>query len=363
MKKTNKNYLFIGVGIISFIGIITLAILIITHIYSFVQLEKEYLQKKIVVLFKESVNDDLKNRSQILTEEISIGNSFTSNKDSSIFKSSTIEIKTTAQPNLSLNEKMTDFIQSILAIKNPINIYHLDTIFQQKLQSENIQITTAICLTDTINNKDNSCTHSNIDSFTPLFTTSYQISSIGISLQIYIKISLFSLIRRMPILYWVALLGWIIFTLSIGYIWYNLKRNIPVLIKYSVEREHALQKELTQKKQELETFALREKQKNNPDIHIFSPYLIFEKDTKTLRYYDEIIKLTRQQQQLLTVFCNAPDNTCSINNLCDLVWKRSIVEENTIQQAISRLNMKLKTLGLHIQYEFKDSYKLTFKVN
>lgn len=267
------------------------------------------------------------------------------------------------QSNQSLDKKMTDFLQSVLAVKNPINVHQLDSIFQQKLKEENINIKTAICLTDTINKKNNYCTHFNTASFIPLFTDPYQVSSIGISLKTFIKIPQVTLIRRVPTLYWIALFGWLLFTSSIGYAWYNFKNNIPVLMKDSAEKENILQEELIQKKQELETFKLREKQKNNPDIHIFSPYLIFEKDTKTLRYYDEIVKLTRQQQQLLAVFCNAPDNTCSINNLCDLVWKGSIVEENTIQQAISRLNMKLKTLGLYIQYEFKDSYKLTFKAN
>lgn len=363
MKSTNKNHLFIGATILSIICIITLAMLFIIQLYSFPKQEKKHIQDKAILLFKESINEDFEYRSRILAGDISIENSFVTHRDSATFKSTTLELKMPIQSNQSLDKKMTDFLQSVLAVKNPINVHQLDSIFQQKLKEENINIKTAICLTDTINKKNNYCTHFNTASFIPLFTDPYQVSSIGISLKTFIKIPQVTLIRRVPTLYWIALFGWLLFTSSIGYAWYNFKNNIPVLMKDSAEKENILQEELIQKKQELETFKLREKQKNNPDIHIFSPYLIFEKDTKTLRYYDEIVKLTRQQQQLLAVFCNALDNTCSINNLCDLVWKGSIVEENTIQQAISRLNMKLKTLGLYIQYEFKDSYKLTFKAN
>ena len=120
---------------------------------------------------------------------------------------------------------------------------------------------------------------------------------------------------------------------------------------------------MIQTEEKLEILKQLEKQSNDPDIHIFSPHLLFEKSTKTLKYNGETIKLTRKQQQLLVAFCNAPENTCSINDLCNLVWKGCTVEENTIQQAISRLNITLKPLGLYIQYEFKDSYKLMFIEN
>lgn len=344
---------------------IVLLILILLHISSFCEIENEHISEKSARLFKESVKEDFQNRSKVLTKKVTSLHqpSTTISSDSCIFKSETIEIKTPRQHNQSLDEKMTDFLQSVLAVKNPINVHQLDTIFQQKLKDENIHIETAICLTDTINKKNNSCTHFNIASFIPLFTEPYLVSSIGISLKTYIKIPPVTLIRRMPTLYWIALLGWFLFTSSIGYAWYNLRKRIPVLIKDSAEKENVLQKELTQKKQELETFKLQEKQKNNPDVYIFTPYLTFEKDTKTLRYHEELVKLTRQQQQLLAAFCNAPENTCSINDLCDFVWKGCLVEDNTIQQAISRLNMTLKTPGLYIQYEFKDSYKLIFKGN
>ena len=358
MKKTNKKGLFIGTTILSIICIITLTILVITHIYSFLQREKEQIREKAIVLFEQAVDDDFQYRSKRITEKIYIGNSSVANSDSSTFKSATLEIKTPVQSNLSLDKKLTDFLQSVLAVKNPINVYRLDTIFQQKLKDNNIHIATAICLTDTINKKNNSCTHFNTTSFIPLFTEPYLVSSIGINLKTYIKIPQVTLIRRMPTLYWVALLGWFLFTSTIGYAWYNLRKKIPVLIKDSVKREDTLQEELSQKKQELEIFKQLETYKKNPDIHVFSPNLVFEKDTKTLRYREEIVKLTLQQQQLLAAFCNAPEKTCSINDLCNLVWKSSVVEENTIHQAISRLNNTLKNQELHIQYEFKDNYKL-----
>ncbi|MCS2890734.1 winged helix-turn-helix domain-containing protein [Parabacteroides faecis] len=138
---------------------------------------------------------------------------------------------------------------------------------------------------------------------------------------------------------------------------------MPVLVEGYVKREKTLQEELTQKKNELAIFKQLETYKKDSDIHIFSPNLVFEKDTKTLRYREKIVKLTLQQQQLLAAFCNAPENTCSINDLCNLVWKSCVVEENTIHQAISRLNNTLKNQELYIQYEFKDSYKLIFKGN
>lgn len=363
MQKSNKKYLFIGTTIASIICIITLSILVVTHIVSFLQQEKEHIQDKVTTLFKESVNEDFHNRSKILTGEISTGNLHKTNKDSGTFKSSTLEIKTPVLPNLSLDEKMTDFLQSVLAVKNPINVYRLDTLFQQKLNEENIHIATAICLTDTINKKNNTCTHYNTASFIPLFTEPYLVSSIGISLRAYIKIPRVTLIRRIPILYWIALLGWFLFTLSIGCAWYNLRKKMPVLVEGYGKREKTLQEELTQKKNELAIFKQLETYKKDSDIHIFSPNLVFEKDTKTLRYREKIVKLTLQQQQLLAAFCNAPENTCSINDLCNLVWKDCKVEENTIHQAISRLNNTLKNQELHIQYEFKDSYKLIFKGN
>lgn len=141
------------------------------------------------------------------------------------------------------------------------------------------------------------------------------------------------------------------------------QKKMPVLVEGYVKREKTLQEELTQKKNELAIFKQLETYKKDSDIHIFSPNLVFEKDTKTLRYREEIVKLTLQQQQLLAMFCNAPENTCSINDLRNLVWKDCKVEENTIHQAISRLNNTLKNQELHIQYEFKDSYKLIFKGN
>ena len=122
---------------------------------------------------------------------------------------------------------------------------------------------------------------------------------------------------------------------------------------------------LIQTEEKLEILKQLEKQSNDPDIHIFSPQspCHLKKAQRHQKYNGETIKLTRQQQQLLVAFCNAPENTCSINDLCNLVWKGCTVEENTIQQAISRLNITLKPLGLYIQYEFKDSYKLMFIEN
>jgi len=367
MKNTNKKLLFTAITIPGIIYAIPIAllILILLHISSFNQIEKGHIQEKSIILFKEAVKEDFQNRSQILTEKVTAVTmpSAKTSSDSCIFKSETVEIKTPRQQDLSLDEKMTDFLQSVLAVKNPINVHQLDTIFQQKLKEENIHIATAICLTDTINKKNNSCTHFDIASFIPLFTEPYLVGSIGISLKTYIKIPQTTLIKRIPILYWITLLGWFLFTSSIGYAWYNLRKKIPVLVKSYVKREKTLQEVLTQKKNELETFKQLETYKKNPDIHAFSPNLVFEKDTKTLRYREKIVKLTLQQQQLLAAFCNAPENTCSINDLCNLVWKDCKVEENTIHQAISRLNNTLKNQELHIQYEFKDSYKLIFKGN
>lgn len=367
MKSTNKKHHFIETILSNIVYIIpiVLLILILSYIVSFFQIEKRHIQEKSVTLFKESVKEDFHNRSQGLTEKVSLMDvpSAITTPDSCIFRSETIEVKAPAQSNQSLDEKLTAFLQSILSFKNPINIHQLDTIFQQKLEKENIHITTAVCMTDTINKKDQKCTRFNMASFDPLFTEPYIVSSTGITLNAYIKISGFTLIRRIPTSYWIAFIGWILFTSSIGYAWYNLRKKIPVLVKSYVKREKALQEVLTQKKNELETFKQLETYKKNPDIHAFSPNLVFEKDTKTLRYREEIVKLTLQQQQLLAMFCNAPENTCSINDLRNLVWKDYKVEENTIHQAISRLNNTLKNQELHIQYEFKDSYKLIFKGN
>lgn len=367
MKSTNKKHHFIETILSNIVYIIpiVLLILILSYIVSFFQIEKRHIQEKSVTLFKESVKEDFHNRSQGLTEKVSLMDvpSAITTPDSCIFRSETIEVKAPAQSNQSLDEKLTAFLQSILSFKNPINIHQLDTIFQQKLEKENIHITTAVCMTDTINKKGQKCTRFNMTSFDPLFTEPYIVSSTGITLNAYIKISGFTLIRRIPTSSWIAFIGWILFTSSIGCAWYNLRKKMPVLVEGYVKREKTLQEELTQKKNELAIFKQLETYKKDSDIHIFSPNLVFEKDTKTLRYREEIVKLTLQQQQLLAMFCNAPENTCSINDLRNLVWKDCKVEENTIHQAISRLNNTLKNQGLHIQYEFKDSYKLIFKGN
>lgn len=367
MKSTNKKHHFIETILSNIVYIIpiVLLILILSYIVSFFQIEKRHIQEKSVTLFKESVKEDFHNRSQGLTEKVSLMDvpSAITTPDSCIFRSETIEVKAPAQSNQSLDEKLTAFLQSILSFKNPINIHQLDMIFQQKLEKENIHITTAVCMTDTINKKGQKCTRFNMASFDPLFTEPYIVSSTGITLNAYIKISGFTLIRRIPTSYWIAFIGWILFTSSIGCAWYNLRKKMPVLVEGYVKREKTLQEELTQKKNELAIFKQLETYKKDSDIHIFSPSLVFEKDTKTLRYREEIVKLTLQQQQLLAMFCNAPENTCSINDLCNLVWKDCKVEENTIHQAISRLNNTLKNQELHIQYEFKDSYKLIFKGN
>lgn len=367
MKSTNKKHHFIETILSNIVYIIpiVLLILILSYIVSFFQIEKRHIQEKSVTLFKESVKEDFHNRSQGLTEKVSLMDvpSAITTPDSCIFRSETIEVKAPAQSNQSLDEKLTAFLQSILSFKNPINIHQLDTIFQQKLEKENIHITTAVCMTDTINKKGQKCTRFNMASFDPLFTEPYIVSSTGITLNAYIKISGFTLIRRIPTSYWIAFIGWILFTSSIGCAWYNLRKKMPVLVEGYVKREKTLQEELTQKKNELAIFKQLETYKKDSDIHIFSPSLVFEKDTKTLRYREEIVKLTLQQQQLLAMFCNAPENTCSINDLRNLVWKDCKVEENTIHQAISRLNNTLKNQELHIQYEFKDSYKLIFKGN
>lgn len=373
MKKTNKKRLFIGTVILSGICIVCVALFVLTHIYSFVHREKEHIHDKAIVLFKESVKEDFQCRSKVLTEKLSIVNSPETNKDSIIFKTDSLEIRTVVLPNRSLDEKMADFFQSVLAVKNPIDVHRLDTIFQQKLKEENIHIETAICLTDTVNHKNNSCTHYNIASFMPLFTEPYLVSSIGISLKSYIKIPHYALIGRMPTLYWIALLGWLLFTSSIIYAWFSLRKKVPALIKEKEQlnqerikeisayeiKENTLQSRLIEKEKELETFKQVEKQKSNPDIHEFSPCLIFDKNTRILRHNGEIVKLTRQQQQLLVAFCNAPEYTCSINDLHAQVWKGAKVEENTIQQAISRLNMELKKISdIQIEYVFKDNYRL-----
>ena len=48
----------------------------------------------------------------------------------------------------------------------------------------------------------------------------------------------------MPTSYWVVLVGWVLFTLSMGYAWYNLRKKIPVLINDFTKRENSLQNEL-----------------------------------------------------------------------------------------------------------------------
>lgn len=375
----NKKSLSIGIilsGII-YASPIVLLMLILLHISSFCLIEKKHIQEKSVTLFKEAVKEDFQNRSTGLTERLTsmaVPSTATAS-DSSIFRSETIEIKTPISQNQSLDEKMTDFLQSVLAVKNPINVYQLDTIFQQKLKENNIHMATAICLTDTINKKNNSCTNFNIASFIPLFTDPYQISSIGISLKSYIKISQHTLIRRMPTLYWIALFGWFLFASSILYAWNSLRKKVPALIKEKeqlsqekikenlafTEREGVLQNELIKKEEELETLKQFEKQKENGDIHILSSHLTFEKNTKTLRHKGETVKLTLLQQELLTTFCNAPEYCCSTKDLHNLAWKKSKVEENTVQQAIYRLNQVLKEIsGISIKYKFKNSYILTF---
>lgn len=361
-------------GITYAVHIVLLA-LIFLHIFSFCQIEKEYIREKSVRLFEESVKEDFQNRSKVLTGDVTSMTqpSTTTSSDSCIFQSETIEIITPKQHNRSLDEKMIDFLQSVLAVKNPINVHRLDTIFQQKLKEENIHIETAICLTDTVNHKNNSCTHYNTASFSPLFTEPYLVSSIGIRLKTYIKIPSYTLIERMPTSYWIALLGWLMFTSSILYAVSHFKKKVPALIKekeqlnqerikeisaYAI-KENTLQSQLTEKEKELETFKQIEKIKNNTDIHIFSSCLTFDKNTRILRHNVEIVKLTRQQQQLLVAFCNAPEYTCSINDLHAQVWKGAKVEENTIQQAISRLNMELKKISdIQIEYVFKDNYRL-----
>lgn len=364
MKNINKKNLSLRIvlsGIVYAIPLVLL-ILIILHISSFCLIEKEHIKEKAVVLFKEAVEEDFQNRSKCLTENVSIITQPPpiTPSDSGLFKTETMEIRTPLVKGRTIDEKITDFLHSVLAIENPIDVYRLDTIFQQKLKEKNIHIATAICLTDTINRMNNHCTHFNVASFIPLFAEPYMLSSVGVSLKTYIKIPRITLIKRMPNLYWVALLGWILFTSSVGYAWHHIRKTIPVLIKDSAEKENVLHKELIQKDQQLESFKLLEEQKNNPKVHIFSPDLLFMKDTKTLRYREEVVKLTPQQQQLLAAFCDVPENVCSVEDLKKIVWKSSVVEENTIQQAISRLNTTLKGVGLSIEYEFKDRYRLRF---
>lgn len=364
MKNINKKNLSIRIVLFGMVYAIpvVLLILILLHISSFCLIEKEHIREKAVVLFEEAVEEDFQNRSKCLTENVTIINQppLITPSDSGLFKTETMEIRTPLVKGKTMDEKVNDFLQSVLAIKNPMDVYRLDTIFQQKLKEKNIHIATAICLTDTINRMNNHCTHFNIASFMPLFAESYVLSSVGISLKTYIKIPRLTLIKRMPNLYWVALLGWVLFTSFVGYAWHNVRQTIPILVKNSAEKENVLHKELIQKKQELESFKLLEEQKNNPHVHIFSPVLLFMKDTKTLRYREEVVKLTPQQQQLLAAFCNMPENVCSVEDLKRIVWKSSVVEENTIQQAISRLNTTFKGVGLSIEYEFKDRYRLRF---
>ena len=277
MKSTNKKHHFIETILSNIVYIIpiVLLILILSYIVSFFQIEKRHIQEKSVTLFKESVKEDFHNRSQGLTEKVSLMDvpSAITTPDSCIFRSETIEVKAPAQSNQSLDEKLTAFLQSILSFKNPINIHQLDTIFQQKLEKENIHITTAVCMTDTINKKGQKCTRFNMASFDPLFTEPYIVSSTGITLNAYIKISGFTLIRRIPTSYWIAFIGWILFTSSIGCAWYNLRKKMPVLVEGYVKREKTLQEELTQKKNELAIFKQLETYKKDSDIHIFSPNL------------------------------------------------------------------------------------------
>lgn len=348
MKNNNKKNHFIEILLAGFSWAvpIILFIFILLHISSFYHVELEHIKDKCGWLFKESVNEDFQNRSKVLTGNVTFvpQQTTTTSSDSCIFMSETIELKTPRQQSQSLDEKMIDFLQSVLAVKNPINVYQLNSIFQQKLKEENIHLETAICLTDTINKKNNSCTHFNIASFIPLFTEPYMVSSIGINLKSYIKIHRLTLIKCMPALYWIVLFGWLLFTSSIIYAWFCIRKKVPVLIK----------------EKELNTFKQTEKIENNPNIHIFSPCLTFDKSTRKLLYNGDTVKLTRQQQQLLIAFCNAPENTCSIDDLHTQVWKGTTVEENTIQQAISRLNTELKKIpDIQIEYVFKDSYRLT----
>ena len=113
MQKSNKKYLFIGTTIASIICIITLAILVVTHIVSFLLQEKRTYTRQgyhsVSRIGQRGLSQQVKN----INRRNIKGNLHETNKDSGTFKSSTLEIKTPVLPNLSLDEKMTDFFSNL----------------------------------------------------------------------------------------------------------------------------------------------------------------------------------------------------------------------------------------------------------
>lgn len=193
--------------------------------------EKAHVEEQTREIFENTVNIDYKNRVTVLTDSIRIITAVTPQSKRSTFTTTTEEISTQSRPNLSLEEKTTDFLQTILAYKNPVNIYHLDSLFQNELKTENIGVRTAICMTDSLN-KAIACSRPDIKSFEPLFKPSYTLCSLCNPLQVYIKILPGTISERIIASHGIALSIWILLTLCIGYVWLRLKkkRHPPKLI-------------------------------------------------------------------------------------------------------------------------------------
>lgn len=347
----NKQYIF---QTLTALCICLIAYILISQIRIFLHTEKEEVQKIAYSSLQKAIEADYQIRKSSLNDKFVSGKSHTSPSDSCTFRSTTKEVKISNDLDRSVEQRLKDFFQCILSDKNPIDVYQLDSLFQNDLHSEKISMKTAIYLTDSLH-KSVSHTQTDTLSFTPLPENPYRISSIGITLRAYVKITPWVLLKRMPLLYWLGLVGWLLLSFFLGYRYLQNREKTPITAISEDNGEEKSHKEPEIQNKEPENY----EQTENEYMIKLTPLLIFKKKEKILIYKNEPVHLTPQEIDIFITFLNAPGRTSSLEYFRKNNWPNEVITDTTIRKAISRLKKKLKIIpSIQIESNNKGEYTL-----
>lgn len=243
---------------------------------------------------------------------------------------------------LSHSMKHNHVIQSILQHKTPINVTNLDSLFQKSLYDENIKARTAIQYTDNTTGKTY---YSNPDTASYRNYFAFEKIHAGLSneitLQAFVKISPFTIIRRS------------IFPMGgITLIW---------IILMSVSTYFAVRKEKV-REVEVEIFVTEPPKRNRIQL---TDSILLDVDQNCLRYNGKEMQLTDLYIKFFVILLNKPDYFAGYDELISGLY--SNIEtggRDRLDQLIKRLRTDVFPSIPEIELKNipKKGYRLNFNV-
>lgn len=360
MKK-NVNIVVLSIG---FAFSLFLLALLVFHVHSYYSTSKSEFDRNLYLAFQESVLEDMEIRKQKLPGVFSFGFSPGAIVDSTIVvKENEFEMIKKDISNEKTKDKYGNAIQLILFEKNPIKVGVLDSLFCKALISRGINGLCTVLYKDQIRNVSHwSKDVNDIETYIPVIPEPLIVGvKEEILLQAYYKFSPLQIYARMPLSYWLAILGWLSLVAA-------LIIAIPILqkrAKMQVTKQFADQLlELSLQHEETpRTDLVIEEEKMTPQVNknliMITDNLSF--DTQNWKLYDQgkSIALAPQSSKALHCFLRAPKYFLSTKDIRLQVWGTEDMQDNTIRGCMSRLNRDLANIqGIKVVNLPREGYRL-----